>query len=131
LIVIALLLFALSGASGTTTRDPCLRYGPDSVRITGTLARHQFYGPPGFGESPKRDAKEVGFYLDLASPLCTNGSVDNERKTGVRRVQLILDAEGYDRLRPALGKTITLRGMLFAAMSGHHHAPVLLRVISE
>ena len=109
----------------------CLRYGPDPVGITGTLARHTFYGAPGFGEDPQHDEKETGFYLELSVPACTlAGQHDTDPPlTGVRRVQLVLDAAGYARLRPFLGRRVTLRGTLFAAINGHHHAPILLDVL--
>src|SRR5678816_1623869 len=83
-------------------RPACLRYGPDTVRITGTLNRHMYYGAPGYGEDPKRDEKEIGFYLDLGTPACTvAGSDDIDVATkNIRRIQLVLDRSGYDTLRP-------------------------------
>jgi hypothetical protein len=109
----------------------CLPYGPDTVSITGTLARHMFYGAPGFGEDPEHDAKETGFYLELPAPACTHAGQDytDPPLTGVRLVQLVLDAGGYARLRPFLGQRVTLRGTLFGAITGHHHAPILLDVL--
>jgi hypothetical protein len=40
-----------------------------------------------------------------------------------------LDQPADDSLRPFLGKKLTLRGTLFAAIDGHHHTPVLLDVV--
>jgi hypothetical protein len=116
-----------SAASGE-----CFRYEPDAVNITGTLARHMFYGAPGFGEDPEHDEKETGFYLELAVPLCTVAEQDDIDRplTGIRRVQLVLDAAGYARLRPFLGRRVTLRGTLFGAITAHHHTPVLLDVLT-
>ena len=103
----------------------------DTVSITGTLARHTFYGAPGFGEDPQHDEKETGFYLDLSTPVCTLAGGDYYDKPlhEIRRVQLVLDEDGYARLRPLLGRRVTLNGTLFAAITGHHHAPVLLDVL--
>ena len=111
-------------------RAACLRYGPATTRITGTLARHMFYGAPGFGEDPKHDEQETGFYLDLPAPVCTLAGRDEYDRPleRVRRVQLVLNSAGYARLRPYLGKRVTLRGTLFGASTGHHHAPILLDV---
>jgi hypothetical protein len=110
---------------------PCLRYEPDTTQITGVLARHMYYGGPGYGEDPKHDEKEVGFYLDLTVPLCMTAGSDfaDVATTGIRRVQLVLDEGGYARLRSYLGKLIALRGMAFGAYTGHHHTPVLLDVL--
>ncbi|MDQ6736140.1 MAG: DUF4431 domain-containing protein [Gemmatimonadota bacterium] len=121
--------FALAGAQRNVAEaSGCMRYEPDTVRITGRLTRQMFYGAPGFGEDPKHDEKEMGFYLHVAAPVCTAASNDNDAKTNVRLVQLVLDSAGYASLRPFLGKSVTLRGTLFAAVSGHHHAPILLSV---
>jgi hypothetical protein len=121
-------LIASIVASPQRAQAACLRYEPDTVRILGKLTRRTFYGPPGFGEDPKHDAKEVGFYLESPVALCTLKSSDNEAKSGVKLVQLVLDSAGYARLRPRLGTSVALRGTLFAAITGHHHAPILLTV---
>jgi hypothetical protein len=110
----------------------CLRYGPDTVAITGRLARHVFYGAPGFGEDPAHDEPEPAFYLELARPVCTvagEPESGDEARRGVRRVQLLLDSKGYASLRPFLGRRLTLRGTLGGAITGHHHAPLLLEVV--
>ena len=101
------------------------------MAVTGRLERRTFYGPPGYGEDPKRDVRETGFYLVPASPICVAGSPApeiNAPRAGVRLVQLVLDSAGYARLRPQLGRSVTVRGALFAAHTGHHHAPVVLYV---
>jgi len=128
MLVLAGLLAASIAAPPQRAQTPCLRYEPDTVRISGKLTRHTFYGPPGFGEDPEHDAKEAGFYLESPVALCTLASADNEAKSRVTLVQLVLDSAGYARLRPRLGTSVTLRGTLFAAITGHHHAPILLRV---
>ena len=126
-----LLAFTARPLLAQGTHPGCLRYEPDTVGVTGTLARHMYYGAPGYGEDPKHDEKEVGFYLDLARPICmaSGGDDVNVAKTGIARIQLVLDEKGYARLRPFLGKRITLRGTLFGAITGHHHTPVLLSVL--
>jgi len=125
--LVALVVSLMIGVQAT---EPCLRYGPDTVRLAGTLARHTFYGAPGFGEDPRHDEKETGFYLDLAAPICMAAGGDDVdvAKSGIRRIQLVLDADGYTRLRPFLGKRIALRGTMFGAITGHHFTPVLLDV---
>jgi hypothetical protein len=111
-----------------TANRQCLSYEPDTVSVTGTLTRRMFYGAPGFGEDPTHDAKESGFYLELARPICMSNRDDevDVPKNGVRLVQVLLDQSGYDRLRRSLGHRVTLRGILTGAINGHHHAPVLL-----
>ena len=132
LVIPAVAALAVQPLAAQSNRSPCLRYGPDTVQIDGTLGRHIYYGLPGFGEDPKHDEKEVGFYLDLASPICMKPGGDDVdvAKTGIRRIQLVVDQHGYDRLRPYLGKKVTLRGTVFGAITGHHHTPVLLSVLT-
>lgn len=110
----------------------CLPYGPDTVRLTGRVERHMYYGAPNYGEDTAHDEKEVGFYLGLRSPVCAAGGEEQslgEPHRGVRRVQLVLDSAGYARLRPHLGQTVTLRGTLFPEHTAHHHTPILLDVL--
>jgi hypothetical protein len=126
------ILVAHSGAAQAKAA-PCLPYAPDTVRISGTLARHMYYGAPGYGENPKTDQKEIGFYLDLRSSVCTIAGGDDidVAKRNIKRIQLVLDGQAdFDRLRPFLGRRVTLRGTLFGASSGHHHTPVLLDLLS-
>lgn len=129
---LALIAVFCPRAATAATPDACLHYRPDTVTITGALSRRTFFGAPGFGEDPAHDAKETGFYLDLPHAICTLRGRDadaDDAKTGVRRVQLVLDSAGFARLRPFLGKSITLRGTLFGEFTGHHHAPLLLDVL--
>jgi hypothetical protein len=131
------LLVLLAGAGHPHANQPaawrgCLRYGPDTVQLTGRLERHMYYGAPNYGEDPAHDEKEVGFYLGLRSPICAAGGEAaslGEPHRGVRRVQLVLDSTGYARLRPHLGQTVGLRGTLFPEHTGHHHTPILLDVL--
>lgn len=109
--------------------SPCLRYESDTVALAGTLRRETFPGPPNFESVGRGDRPETGYYLHLASPVCTVADSNNDAVPGARLVQLVLDSAGYARLRPRLGRRVQLRGILFAAMSGHHHAPVVMRVL--
>jgi len=117
----------------STSQHVCLRYEPEVVAVTGVLTRKVFPGPPNYESIQQGDQEETGFYLEPSSPVCMMGSRnpakdDNGPIAEVRLIQLVLDSVGYARLRPHLGQQITLRGQLFAAFTGHHHAPLLLAV---
>lgn len=45
-------------------------------------------------------------------------------------MQLVLSQKEYDAFRPLLGKVVTVSGSLFAAHTGHHHAPLLMERVS-
>jgi hypothetical protein len=148
LLVVGLVPFAESvlftGASVTTplpssahgTGPVCLRYEPDTVAIAGILTRKTFPGRPSYESVKEGDEPETGFYLEVPIPVCTIASPDSASDNNgslhdIRLVQLVLDSAGYARLKPRLGRQVTLRGTLFAAFTGHHHAPMLLRVVGR
>lgn len=123
-------LVALLSSIALAGRPGCLPYEPEQVVIEGKLVRKTFPGLPNFESIKDGDAAETGFYLVLPHPLCTSdpGHTDpNGPVEGARLVQLVLMDQGiYDQLRPMLGKSVKLRGGLFSAITGHHHAPLLL-----
>ena len=121
-----------AAVSSHVAQATCLRYEPDTVAVTGTLVRKTFPGPPNYESVQGGDAPETGFYLELNPPACTVASrdsmdTDDTTERDVRLIQLVLDAGGYARLRPLLGRSVTLRGSLFHSFTGHHHATLLLR----
>lgn len=118
--------------SSVHAEELCASYAPDEITLRGKLERHVFPGRPGFEDLTAGDEPEVGFYLALDGPLCVTGDDDEEgldASDDVRLVQLVLDQNGYDRLRPSLGETVDIKGTLFSAFTGHHHAPVLLQQV--
>lgn len=122
---LALLLWAAASAAGAA----CLKYEPDTVTLAGRLHRGTFPGSPNFESIAAGDEAETGYYLTLDAPICTQAdSADREAHEGVREVQLVLTEQQYAALRPELGKQVRLKGQLYSAFSGHHHAPLLLRV---
>ena len=130
----ALGLLAASSGSAAPRPDQCLPYEPEVVSLVGTLQRHTFPGRPNYESVKRGDEAETGFYLHLDRPVCTVGTDEDSswghyRVDGAKVVQLVLDAAGYDRLRPRLGHRVTLRGTLFAAFTAHHHARLLLKVV--
>jgi hypothetical protein len=139
LILVSAIVTAFGAGKPTSTSVPlsaqgCLRYEPDTVAVTGILTRVTFPGPPNYESIKDGDEPETGFYLRLEAPICTTASPDSADNNGalqdVRLVQLVLDQAAYAHLRPHLGRRITLHGSLFAAVTGHHHAPLLLQAVS-
>jgi len=109
----------------------CVRTDADTVALRGVLERRTYPGRPNYESVSQGDEAEAGFYLRLTAPLsvCPDStSPDRWPIDGGDLVQLLLDQHGYDRLRPSLGKRITLRGVLAEGYSGHHHTAFLLAV---
>ena len=118
----------------TQARATCLDYR-DTVELEGALRRETYPGPPNYESIAEGDEEQTGYYLHLNEAICARSSgpdVDDASEVpqdSVLRVQLVLDSAGYARLQPELGRAVALRGTLFSAYTGHHHAPLLLDVL--
>lgn len=65
-----------SQAEAQSPLGPCLPLWPAKVRLTGIIGIEQKYGPPGYGENPKRDKRMRIFVLKLTHPadVCADTS---------------------------------------------------------
>lgn len=110
----------------------CLHYEPTQVRISGTLVRQTFPGPPNFASVARGDTAETGYYLKTVKPLCTTAHPYEEASSYQNQhlVQLVLSTGQYRQLRPKLGQMVNLKGTLFDSSTGHHHTSVLMTVLS-
>jgi hypothetical protein len=122
-----------SPVQGPPAGGECLQYEPHEVSMTGKLVRRTDPGSPNYESVENGDQPETYFYLELSAPVCTLAASTDPNDPDValhdvHLVQLVLDDAAYKRLRPKLGRRVTLRGTLFAAITGHHHAPLLLQV---
>lgn len=119
----------LQVAASIAAARRCLEYGPASVALTGTIVRRMEYGPPNYGEDPAHDAREVYWYLQLHDPICVNGKKDTseemEEETNVRKVQIVYP-NGYPEGDHWINHRASITGILFHAMTGHHHTKVLI-----
>lgn len=114
-------------AAPANADDPCLPYEPESVVLTGTAQRAFAYGPPGFGETPSKDAKEIFYSLQLAKPICVLAGDDQDEpgEPAVRQLQIAFINMPLDR--SLLGQHVRVTGTLSHATTGHHHMAVLIR----
>ncbi len=125
------LTFILFFSCNIALAAPCLDY-VHNVTVQGVLARHTFPEQPNYESIAAGDAPATYFFVTPPKPFCVAiGKRDDEPAVArVDTVQLVFmgKVDGYGPLRPYLGKAVTCSGMLFAAISGHHHSPVLLSV---
>jgi hypothetical protein len=131
------LFFLLTGMAvvfGQPSRDKCLLYGPSVVKLTGTLVRKTFPGPPEYKSIRDGDRSETSWFLDLNTPVCVNQDKAqpdlNPGRNDVRTVQLVVSAESYKKYKILVGQRVITTGTLFGEHTGHHHTPVLLTVRS-
>ena len=133
LLILAIVLLVFGARVGVTSAANCLDYDPVVVSLSGLLVRITNPGPPNYKSVSEGDASEAYFYLKLQTSICTNAKSDggtNVALNGVKLVQLNLKPEQYKLLESQLGRTIALSGKLYAAYSGHHHAPLLLSEVA-
>jgi hypothetical protein len=140
LVVVAVLsLYACSpgepipAAQHPASAHACLSYR-DTLELRGTLRHEVFPGPPNFQSVADGDEPHGGFYVHLIEVVCARPSTRHAEDPteapldSVAYVQLVLDSAGYERLRPHLDQVVTVRGTIFSAHTGYHHAPVLLQI---
>jgi hypothetical protein len=99
------------------------------VQLSGMLVRETFPGSPNYKSIEDGDTPETYWLVRLDGPVPTNRMFEhglNEPTSGGTSVQLVLTPEQFELHRVLVGKKVTVEGYLFAAVTGHHHTPVLL-----
>lgn len=120
--VIVALCVCTAGAKSSKHKQ--YSYSGESV-LSGVLHVRTFYGPPGYGETPKQDAREPQLILALDGPIDVVGAeLPDGELLGVTQVTLV-PKQGVNFM-PYVGRHITVRGELFGRVNAHHHTPVLL-----
>jgi hypothetical protein len=127
ILIIAVVLILNSYAESVRAQSPlCLPYEPETVMLIGTVQRALAYGPPGYGETPDHDAKEIFYSLQLATPICVLGGDEDDQpaEPSIRQLQIAFIKMPFDRTLP--GHRVRIAGTLFHATTGHHHTKVLI-----
>ncbi|MES2836644.1 MAG: DUF4431 domain-containing protein [Bacteroidota bacterium] len=108
-------------------------FEPKISSITGIIKLERFYGPPGFGENPKTDMIEDGYYLILSKAInvLSNEKVIEEgdfntSKYNLDKVQL--NPRNGIKLSAYKNKKVKITGTFYGAHSGHHHTDAILDV---
>ncbi len=109
--------------------DSTYYYEPSMSILTGTLMEDEFFGAPGYGATPDKDAKEKQWILYLDNPINVKPAKDSDKgldaKNKIDKITLIVDKKS-SKFKNNIGKTIKVKGKLFPAETGHHHTAVLL-----
>jgi hypothetical protein len=122
-----------SVVSSAVSAGECLDYEPAMVTIQGSVSLKPAYGPPGFGEDPKHDAREDYLALTLDTPVCMAASpkpqTEDVAETDIRTMQLVFrNGEAFQQAKRWIGKQTSVTGGLYHGFAGHHHTTVLLEV---
>lgn len=127
-----MMLFFTTPLFGQLGPPGCFSYAPTVVTLHGLLSHETVPGPPNYTSILKGDKPETYWFITLSSEICVNeGKIEpdlNPAKKNIRRVQLILGPQGYEKHKDLFGKRVVASGKLSAAITGHHNTPVLLTV---
>lgn len=102
-------------------------YGIEGTEMKGTLITKEFYGAPGYGETPEEDEKVYPYILKLDKPIKIEKDPNDENTFTVDEISEIQLApkEGMN-LHDLIGKKILVKGEIFEAHTAHHYTPVLI-----
>ena len=110
-------------------------YGPEYEQLTGTVKYLTFPGRPNYTSIKEGDKAEKQPYLILDTTIDVKTRSSGETKVtaqyddenNIRLVQLIvMHLEDFKVIKE--GRRITVKGDISGAISGHHHAKVLIAV---
>ena len=96
------------------------KYGPDKVSLEGKVIKKTFFGPPGFGEDPRKDSQETQYLLELMSPIHVEANSTNVAEDNVREVTIVIGDFKKLPVRTFLNKPVKVTGTLIHSYTGHH-----------
>lgn len=126
--LLALLLAHYSIISLLAESFPIVPYGPDIVRLTGTLRESTCPGPPEYESIENGDAPEHIYVLVLDSPIhvedipLKENSWD-EPEDNVLEIQVAAHPKDAQHL---VHEHVAITGTLFHAHTGHHRTEVVM-----
>ena len=116
--------------SASATAGSCLTY-QGKVALLGRLSERTFPEQPNYESIAKGDAAATYFFVSPHQPFCVSAGDPEDSEPAEPRIESVQLAfapgeVAYDALRPYLGRDVECGGVLFHAISGHHHTPVIL-----
>jgi hypothetical protein len=109
--------------TASRSQSSCFAYNKP-VTLSGTVVWVKYYGPPGWGETPKLDRDESFLKLVLDAPICTQaGEMGDNPETGVTQLQIMMDGAPDHALA---GHRVQVTGKLMHSYTVHHQTPVLM-----
>ena len=121
-------------SSLTTVAAETVRYEPSVTTLRGKVVLESFAGPPNFESVAAGDSLERHWILKLGHPVkvaATHNDPTEVSYEQVREIQLVCRAGCRQQFGFVEGKTETLVGTLYPAISAQHHKDVLMTVKSK
>jgi len=102
------------------------------LSLAGTLTYVVFPGPPNYESIENGDSPEPTYILAMRSQMCIeDGGQFADPANRFDSVQLFTTDESlWVEIKKLEGKQVHVSGLGFAAHTGHHHAPLILKVES-
>ncbi|KTC82296.1 DUF4431 domain-containing protein [Legionella cherrii] len=131
--MIRLIIFFMLFPIVVLANNQTVYYEPKTVELIGVLKTLKFPGPPNYTNIKNGDKAETGSYLLLDKPVdvevspAAKNSTDNPPERNVSLIQLVVTEKNFWR-QIKEGNKIRITGTLFHALTGHHHARVLINV---
>jgi hypothetical protein len=121
--------FAAKLAAADNPGQDCQRIGytanNNKIQISGLVYGQKYFGPPGYGETPKVDEKHTALILKLDDPLRVYRAASEAEKAGilvVKEIQLAGKIPDGD----LIGQHVVATGELYGWFSGYHKRPILI-----
>lgn len=124
---------AVGCAAGPSSETQIYSYEPAMIELNGTLTTKQIFGPPNYGETPEKDARETVYILKLDTPIAVrrdpNSELNLESFSNIVAIQVAL-RPGVNLKRELINGHVTVTGSLFQGVTGHHVTNVVLNATS-
>lgn len=132
-----LVFFLACSLSSSSLSKRTYHYFPNKTILHGILRQQNHFGAPGFGETPKVDAKVTIYVIELDTPitvlpdLTDKDTPNSDPSHHVRLVQLFWDHD-TEKLKPIslLGKHISVTGTLDEQIAPGQYTNVTMSVLS-
>jgi hypothetical protein len=110
-------------------KNQTVSYEPRLTSLTGEIKMLRFPGPPNYTSIKDGDRDETGPYLVLNAPIDIRANphvqANDTTEKNVKLVQVVVKHKcDWDKIRE--GNYVEVSGTLFHALTGHHHARVLI-----
>lgn len=132
ILAMLVVVFGLFAFAGDARSEECLSYEPAKVKITGTIVRETFPGPPNYESIKGGDEIETFCILKPGKPVCVNGKEGDDldiSETNVKALHMVFMESDCYRYRSLWYKKVSVSGMLYHGFNAHHRSRVLLKVI--
>ena len=101
-------------------------------QVSGNIEKIKVYGPPGYGETPEIDTKEIAIILKLKKPIsviCTDPEEEIDFDTIASEIHLVaFDFEEEINIAIKNHQQIMIKGKFFSAHTAHHRRKLLMDV---